>query len=142
MPRTSMEELMIKDGGLAASLTRADVPYDLDDDAAVEWRRIINSMPADHFIPANHHMLIMLCRHLVEARRISGIIRSYCKSKDRRDVKVYLALVKQQTVEHMMIAKLSRSMRITHQSTYNKTAVNLRKIATQSIDMPQDDVSW
>src|SRR6266545_4252246 len=29
---------------------------------------VVDSMPADHFIPANYHLLTRLCRHVVDAR--------------------------------------------------------------------------
>src|SRR3982751_2827104 len=119
MPRTSVDNLMIKESGLLAEVTRPDVPYDLDDEAAEEWRRIVNCMPANHFIPANYHMLGLLCQHLVESRRIAVLIRSYCNRKDRVDVKVYLDLVKQKAAEDNIIMKLSTKARITHQSTFN-----------------------
>jgi len=140
VPRTSIEELILKDGGLAAEPQRPDVPYDLDDEAAVEWRRIVNCMPASHFIPANYHMLGLLCRHIVEARRVSRLIRNYCNRKDPGNVKIYLDLCRQQTIESTSIQKYSRSCRITHQSTLNKTAVNLKRIAAQTIDLP--DEQW
>lgn len=136
--RVSVEDMLVEESGLVAAITRADVPYDLDDEAAIEWRRIVNSMPADHFIPANYHMLGLLCQHIVESRRISVLIRSYCKRQDRLDVKVYLDLVKQKESEDITIMKLSRAMRITQQSTLNKTAVNLKRVAAQTIDMPTD----
>lgn len=138
--RHSMEDLLIKDGGLAAD-TRPDVPYDLDDDAAIEWRRVINSMPPDHFIPANYHMLILLCQEIVEARRISRLIASYCQRKSTVDVKVYLELLKQKDVIIASISKLSTKCRLTQQSTKNTIAVNLKRGAAQQVDMSGDD-SW
>jgi hypothetical protein len=45
------------------------------------WRTFVDSMPADHFIPANYHLLTQLCRHVVEARRIAQLIKAYRKKK-------------------------------------------------------------
>lgn len=136
--RKSLEELMLKDGGLAAELERPDAPYDLDDEATVEWYRIVNSMPADHFIPANFHMLALLCQHIVEARRISRLIASYCKRKDRVDVAVYLDLCKQKALESAQILKFSRSCRITQQSTYKPQGVKLSRLASQQVIMDEE----
>jgi len=47
--RVSMAALMVKDG-LVAATPRPDAPYNLGDEEAEEWRAIVNSMPADHFI--------------------------------------------------------------------------------------------
>lgn len=138
--RHSMEDLMIKDGGLAADI-RPDVPYDLNDAEAVEWRRIINSMPADHFIPANYHILILLCQDIIEARRVTKLIQSYCHSKNTVDVKVYLELLKQKDALVNSISKLSTKCRITQQSTKNPSAVVLKRGAARQVEMPGDD-TW
>ena len=142
MPRTSMEELMIKDGGLAADLERPDAPYVLDEAASEYWRRIVNCMPANHFIPANYHVLVQLCRHLVESDRISRMLHSYCQKKDNASVKIYVDLLKAQDAQTAAINRLSRSMRLTHQATFNKTAVRLKRIAADAIEMPVDEPSW
>jgi phage terminase small subunit len=141
--RTSLEEMMLKESNLAAEPQRADAPYDLDDEAAIEWRRIVNCMPANHFIPANYHMLTLLCQHIVESRRQGRLIRNYCNIKDREAVKVYLEIVKQKTVTDTMIHKLSRSMRITQQSTFNPIAVKLKRVAEQQTPPDdEDEYSW
>jgi hypothetical protein len=45
--RVSIDELMVTDCGLAASLPRPDAPYDVTDEEVEVWRTV-NSMPADH----------------------------------------------------------------------------------------------
>lgn len=140
--RKSLEELMLKDGGLAATMERPEAPYDLDEDASTEWYRVVNSMPPDHFIPANYHMLALLCQHIVESRRLSRLIASYCKRKDRGDVRVYLELLKQREAENAMILKFSRSCRITHQSTFKSPAVKLSRAAAQQVDFNEKEEQW
>ena len=103
MPRTSIENLMVKESGLAADLARPDAPYDLCDEGAGDWRRIVNSMPGNHFIPANYHMLTLLCQHLVESRRLSRLIHSYCQKKDNANVSVYLEIVRQKAAEDKIL---------------------------------------
>lgn len=137
MARRSVADLMIEETGLSAD-TRPDAPYDLNEEAGEEWRRIINSMPQDHFIPANHHVLIMLCQEIVEARRISRLIQSYCHSKNTIDVKVYIELMKQRSVVFTSIAKLSTKCRLTQQSTKNTSAVVLKRGHAQQVEMPED----
>jgi hypothetical protein len=49
------------------------------------WRTVVDSMPADHFIPANYHLLTQLCRHVrcVDYRdRLSAIAILGMKSGD------------------------------------------------------------
>ena len=62
---------------------------------------VVDSMPADHFTPANYHLLTRLCRHVVEARRIAQLIKAYRKA---------------QLSESSIIQRLSCSMRLTQQS--------------------------
>jgi hypothetical protein len=142
MPRTSIEELMIKDGGLAADLARPDAPYNLEDEAAGHWRQIVNCMPAGHFIPANYHLLTQLCRHLVEADRVARLIRSYCQKKDNASVRTYTELLRAQDAQSLAIHRLSRSMRLSHQSTFSQKAVKIKRIAADQIEMPADEPSW
>jgi hypothetical protein len=60
------------------------------------WRTVVDSMPADHFIPANYHFLTQLCRHVVEARRIAQLIKAYRKKKTDFNIRVYGELLKAQ----------------------------------------------
>ena len=45
------------------------------------WRTVVDSMPADHFTPANYHLLTQLCQHVVEGRRIAQLIKAYRKAQ-------------------------------------------------------------
>jgi hypothetical protein len=77
---------------------------------------VVDSMPADHFIPANYHLLTQLCRHVVEARRIAQLTKAYRKKKTDFNVRVYGELLKAQLSESSIIQRLSCSMRLTQQS--------------------------
>jgi hypothetical protein len=57
--RVSIDALMVQAQGLEANLPRPDAPYDVTDEEAEVWRTVVNSMPADHFIPANY--IFSLC---------------------------------------------------------------------------------
>jgi hypothetical protein len=46
------------------------------------WRTVVDSMPADHFIPANYHLLTQLCRHV---RCVSPSNRTSIRADDYRD---------------------------------------------------------
>lgn len=128
----SMDALMLTETGLTAVTPRPDAPYDLDDRESEVWRSIIDSTPADHFIPANYHLLTQLCRHVVEARRTAATIKAYRKRKDF-NYKVYGDLLKQQQAETQTITRLLRSMRLTQQSTLNQH-IKLQRIQTISND--------
>lgn len=135
-----MENMMLRDGGLSADMQRPEAPYELDEEETVEWYRIVNSMPHDHFIPANYHMLVILCGHITEVRRCSRLIKSYCTRKDRLDVKIYLDLCRQKDIESQMVIKYSRSCRLTQQSTKNTSGVSLKKIASRQVDLVDTEV--
>ena|SRR2546430_10580207 len=118
--RKSIENMMLLEGGLAATTLRPDAPYDLTDEQAVVWKQIIEAMPADHFIPANYPVLSQLCRHIIDARRVAQLIQVFCKKKGNFEIRTYLELLKQQAAESLSIARLSRSMRLTQQSTHDQ----------------------
>ena len=55
----------------------SNAPCELVDEETIVWRDVVEAMPADHFIPANYHLLVQYCRHVVEARRIEQTIKEY-----------------------------------------------------------------
>src|SRR3954462_11935047 len=117
MPRQSAKALMLEEGGLTPEVRRPDPPAELSDEEAVEWRRVVDSMPAHHFIPANHHLLIGLCRLLITARQIAVYIKMFRGHKDVEHARLYHDFCQRQEVEVGLINRLSRSMRLSHQST-------------------------
>jgi hypothetical protein len=72
-------------------------------------------MPPGHFIPANHHVLVQLCRHIVEARNVA-------------------VLKKQQAAESLIIARLSRAMRLTQQATFKPSMRLPKKFVPANLD--------
>jgi hypothetical protein len=83
-------------------------------------------MPADHFIPANYHLLTQYCRHVVEARRTKQMIKEY---RDLRKTKAgraefsystFFALHEAQLSQSRMIFLLSRAMRLTQQANFRQ----------------------
>jgi len=98
---------------------RPDAPYDLADEEAEEWRAIVNTMSPDHFMRGNYPILGQLCRHIVAARRIAEMINSYRKRKDF-NYRDYAELLKQQSAESSAIMRLSRSLRLTQQSIFDR----------------------
>jgi hypothetical protein len=117
---------MLLDNGLAAELPRPDAPYDLDDEETIVWRDVVEAMPADHFIPANYHLLTQYCRHVVEARRIKQMIKEY---HDLRRTKAgraefsystFFALQEAQLSQSRMVFMFSRAMRLTQQANFRQ----------------------
>jgi phage terminase small subunit len=54
---------------------RPDPPDHLSDEAAAEWRDVVNSLSVDHFSRASHPLLEAYCRHAVAARVIGRLIQ-------------------------------------------------------------------
>lgn len=141
--RVSMDALMLRDTGLAAELPRPDAPYELDDEESVVWRDVVESMPADHFIPANYHLLTQLCRHIVEARRIEQLVKDYRSRKNRTDFnyKTYAELQKVLLSQTQMIQRLSCSMRLTQQANFRQNR-RLPKPTINNDEKHPSDENW
>ena len=60
---------------------RPDPPDHLSDEAAGEWRDVVNSLSADHFSRASHPLLEAYCRHAVAARVIDRLIQELDERK-------------------------------------------------------------
>jgi hypothetical protein len=99
---------------------RPDAPYDLTDEQSQEWWAIVNRMPADWFPRETHSVLSQLCRHIVNARRVAQLIDAEMGA-DKLSVDVYEQLLRMQARESGAIASLSTKLRITQQSTYDKS---------------------
>jgi hypothetical protein len=98
-------------------IPRPDAPYELDDEQSDIWRSIVNSMPADHFQPANFHLLAKLCKHIATGRRMDQLVESETRKRKIDDGKL-ARLQKMRHIETTAIVMLSRSMRLTQQSIW------------------------
>lgn len=116
--RPSLADLMVPENPTEI-IQRADAPYDLDDDESAEWRAQVAAMPADHFTRSTFPMLAQLCRHAVATRRLAQLIQGVMKTSKNKtfDTRAYATLLDEQRKELAAISRLSRSMRLTQQST-------------------------
>jgi len=124
--------------GLAAELPRPDAPYDLDDQETIVWRDVVEAMPADHFIPANYHILTQYCRHVVEARRIEQLIKDYKKNRADFNYKTYAELQQVALSQSKMIHKLATSMRLTQQANFRQN----RRLPKPKPPVGKDEEKW
>ena len=104
----------------------SNAPCELVDEETIVWRDVVEAMPADHFIPANYHLLVQCCRHVVEARRIEQTIKEY---RDLRKAKAgrsefnystFFALQEAKLSQSRMVFTLSRAMRLTQQANFRQ----------------------
>jgi hypothetical protein len=112
--RESLASLMVPDNPTEI-IQRPDAPYDLSDEQSDEWRAIVSTMPATHFMRGNYALLSQYCRHVIAARRVAQLITQVLKPGEF-DRKEFGALLQLQAGESAAITRLSRSMRLTQQS--------------------------
>lgn len=132
--RTSTAELSVISGNGVETIRRPEPPRDLTDEEAVEWRAVVNRLPADWFPAETLPMLGQYCRHTVAARRVAGMLEQLDKEvaqtiKDGAaageavlgTAKMLDRLLKMQERESRCIASLATKMRISQQTTYDKS---------------------
>lgn len=95
-------------------------PAELNPEQAEEWTAVVGRMPADWFPRETHPLLVDYCRHVVMARRIAQLIEQ-AESGETLDVVEYDRLGKMAERESRVIASLATKMRITQQTTYDKS---------------------
>jgi hypothetical protein len=118
--RKSSAELMAPPLSIEAH-ERPDAPYDLDDVQAEEWRAVVNRLPADWFPRETWPLLAQYCRHVVAARHVAKLVHDCERNAGGFDVADYDRLLKMQEREGRALTSLATKMRISQQSTYDRT---------------------
>lgn len=101
------------------AIRRPEPPAELTPEQIVEWRAVVNRLPADWFPRETHGMLAQYCRHIVSARRVAQLIAAHEES-EKFTVEEYDRLLKMQEREGRAISSLATRMRISQHSTYDK----------------------
>jgi hypothetical protein len=102
------------------TIQRPDAPYDLTDEQTQEWWAVVHRMPADWFPRETHGLLAQYCRHVVAARRLAQLITAAEQDKNFA-IEDYDRLLKMQEREGRALSSLATRMRLTQQTTYDKT---------------------
>lgn len=105
---------------LIEAIPRPDAPYDLTDEQADEWRAVTNRLPADWFPRETWPLLSQYCRHVVNARRVSQLV-GQAEQRKKLDIGEYDKLLAMQEREGRAICALARAMRLTQQTSYDKS---------------------
>jgi hypothetical protein len=102
------------------SPAKPEPPAELSPQAAAEWRRITGALPYDWFTAPTQALLVQLCNHIVQARRIAGSIDAFETEwlADPEGLARYDKLLALAARESSVIASLSTKMRLTPQSRY------------------------
>lgn len=103
-----------------SAIERAPVPDDLTDEQSAVWRTITNRMPADWFPAETWPLLAMYCRHVVSARRVAQLIEQE-ETSESVDIETLDRLYKMQEREGRAMSSLATRMRLTQQTTYDKS---------------------
>lgn len=119
--RTSAAALEVATvAGKIETVQRPDAPYDLTDEQSAEWWAIVNRMPADWFPRETHGLLAQYCRHVVAARRVAQLV-DQAEKESEFDINAYDQLLKIQEREGRALSSLATKMRISQQTTYDKS---------------------
>ena len=119
--RRSAAALSIVPPGAVGITERPCPPGDLSAEQKVEWIAIVNRMPAEWFPVETHGMLAQYCRHVVAARRVAQLVAAAEADDEEFSVKDYDRLLKMQEREGRAISSLATKMRLSQQSTYDKS---------------------
>lgn len=117
--RSSASLAVISSSGIAA-VERPRPPADLSGEQAEEWIAIVNRLPADWFGRETEALLAQYCRHIVASRRVANLV-AQAEADTECDLKDYDRLLKMQEREGRAITSLATKMRISQQSTYDKS---------------------
>lgn len=118
--RRSAASLAIIGSANVEIIPRPSPPNELTDDQAHEWRAIVNSLPAEWFRRETHGMLAQLCRHVIAARKVADLIAA-AEADPETDIENYDRLLKMQEREGRAMSSLATRMRISQQTTYDKS---------------------
>lgn len=115
------ENEIITTGVVPLDITeRPQPPIDFDSRERDEWYAIVNSMPSDWFSRPSLPMLTQYVRHTIASQNIAQLIANATSDPDEINVKNYIALLRAQKEESMVISSLATRLRISPQATINK----------------------
>jgi hypothetical protein len=121
---------VISSNGIEA-IERARPPEELTQEQKFEWVSVVNRMPAEWFPRETQALLAQYCRHIVSARRVANMIDSLEAELAKEEgataevilgaSKAFDRLYKMQEREGRAISSLATKMRLSQQSTYDKS---------------------
>lgn len=116
--RQAGNSLSIVPGGDVVSIPRPKPPAELTGEQQGIWWSIVNKLPADHFPPETHLVLVEYVRHAVTARRIAHL-KNQIENAESLNLEEYHLLCKMAEGESRCLASLATKMRMTQQSIYS-----------------------
>ena len=120
--RKSKASLTVISHGGIISTARPKAPAELTKEQTVEWKEIVDRMPADWFTRETWPQLTQYCRHIVTAYRMAQLIEQEETGEDPLDLDRYDQLLRMQARETVTLSRLATAMRLTHQAKYTTQA--------------------
>jgi hypothetical protein len=118
--RKSAASLAVISSSGIETIERPRPPSELNDEQSFEWNAVVNRLPADWFGRETQGLLAQYCRHVVAARRVASLIAS-AEADPECSIKDYDRLLKMQEREGRAISSLATKMRLSQQTTYDKS---------------------
>ncbi len=118
--RKSAASLAVISSSGIETIERPKPPSELSDEQAFEWAAVVNRLPADWFGRETQGLLAQYCRHVVAARRVASLIEA-AEADSECSIKDYDRLLKMQEREGRAISSLATKMRLSQQTTYDKS---------------------
>jgi hypothetical protein len=100
------------------TLPRLQPPVELTGEEKEIWTLVVNDLPADWISPAATPLLVQLCRHCVQARRIAELVEQAAGNRETV-LSYYQNLLGLQARESAAITSLSTKLRLGPSSIRN-----------------------
>jgi hypothetical protein len=99
---------------------KPEPPVELTEEQAVEWRAVVDRMPADWFARETHALLSQYCRHVVRARRLAGLVDGFKPewAVDPEGLARFDKLLAMAARETAALTSVMTRLRLTQQSRY------------------------
>jgi hypothetical protein len=131
MPRVSASALqtleLVDKTSTVEAIRRVRPPAELTREQSEEFERVVATMPAEWFVPANVSMLAQYARHVIMARRIAELIEGMT-SGEVGDIAGLAKLQRAQIAESKIIHQLMTAMRMTPQSIQPSRTVSSKRL--------------
>jgi hypothetical protein len=99
---------------------RPEPPSSLRKADAKIWREVVDRMPANWFPRETHGLLMQYCRHESTLGYIDKVVAKLQRSSNP-DLSEIRKMLRERRLESKMVATLATKMRLSQQSTYDRT---------------------
>jgi len=94
---------------------RPSPPAELSSEEQSEWRKLVDSCPANYFEPKHHPSMVSYCRHVARGSKLSRVLNDMNPADDQQ-VQDYKRIHSMIQADSKAALSFERSFRLTHQS--------------------------